>query len=255
MEARRRLEIQLARATARVGRRMGVPPLRAYCPACERPIFAWLPQYRLVSADRLAREPEPRLCPFCGSFERTRHFALYLKANALIGARTRLLHFAPEHGLTRKLRAQLGDRYVTADLARTDVDRREDITHLSFEDDRFDVIYCSNVLEHVPDDTRAMRELFRVLEPGGIAIVQVPIRGLVTHEDPSITDPAERNKHFGQADHVRYYGEDIAERLRASGFEVTPFYMLDVLPLQPGDIERMNLDKRELIHACRKPQM
>ncbi len=98
-----------------------------------------------------------------------------------------------------------------------------------------------------------MAELFRVLAPGGTAIIQVPTKGAKTYEDPSITDPAERFRHFGQSDHVRYYGEDIRDRLSKVGFEVVPFYMLDVLSVTDEEIERMNLGKRELIHKCLKP--
>lgn len=85
-------------------------------------------------------------------------------------------------------------------------------------------------------------------------MIQVPIRGLETYEDPSITDPRERYEHFGQSDHVRYYGEDVQDRLATAGFEVRPFYMLDVLHLEPGAVERMNLGARELVHECRKAQ-
>lgn len=132
------------------------------------------------------------------------------------------------------------------------VDRKEDITALSFEDESFDFIYCSNVLEHVPDDLAAMGELNRVLCRGGVAVIQVPIRGEVTFEDPSVTDEEERTRLFGQEDHVRYYGRDIAGRLQSAGFEVEQFYMNDVLKLGADDIQRMNLGKRELIQKCTK---
>ncbi|GHC06846.1 hypothetical protein GCM10007047_24870 [Cerasicoccus arenae] len=163
-----------------------------------------------------------------------------------------MLHFAPEKSLAPRLRTALGDRYVTTDLFMSGVDRKEDITQMTFADASFDFIYCSNVLEHVTEDAAAMSELYRVLAPGGVAIVQVPIRGSKTYEDDSITDPRERFKHFGQGDHVRYYGEDIDERLERAGFSVAPFYMLDELTLSEADILRMNLGKRELIHKCEK---
>lgn len=164
-----------------------------------------------------------------------------------------MLHFAPEQSLEANLRPLLGNGYVTTDLNLKRVDRREDLTKLTFEDETFDLIYCSNVLEHIEDDAAAMKQIFRVLSPGGCAIIQVPIEGRETYEDASIVDPRERWKHFGQADHVRLYGEDIKDRLEEVGFQVAPFYMLDVLNLEPGDVERMNLGKRELIHQCLKP--
>ena len=112
---------------------------------------------------------------------------------------------------------------------------------------------CSNVLEHVSDDRMAMRELHRVLAPGGTAFVQVPIRGETTFEDPSVTDPVERTRLFGQEDHVRFYGRDIIQRLEQAGFQVEEFYMLDVLQVTPDEIKRMNLGKREPVHKCVKP--
>ena len=133
-----------------------------------------------------------------------------------------------------------------------DVDFQEDITKPSFKDNSFNFICCSNVLEHISDDVAAMSELYRILVPGGVAIIQFPIRFGMTIEDPSITDPEKRTELYGQGDHVRFYGEDIKDRLTPVGFEVEPFYMLDVLDLSESGIEKMNLNKRELIHKCMK---
>ena len=163
-----------------------------------------------------------------------------------------MLHFAPEKSLENIFRKSLGDRYITTDLFMPGVDFKEDITRMGFPDESFDLIYCSNVLEHIPDDRAAMKEIFRVLSRGGRAIIQVPIKGKVTYEDPNITDPRERYLHFGQEDHVRYYGEDIEKRLKDAGFQVNSFYMLDVLKIDSKEIFKMNLDKRELIHSCIK---
>jgi predicted SAM-dependent methyltransferase len=95
-----------------------------------------------------------------------------------------------------------------------------DITEIPYEDQTFDVIYCSHVLEHVPDDRRAMREFFRVLRDDGWAVLLVPVEGAVTVEDPSVTAPEERRRLYGQEDHVRMYGLDYAGRLREAGFQV-----------------------------------
>ena len=198
-------------------------------------------------------EPEGRLCPHCNSFERTRHFWLYLEQEKILDSKPTFLHFAPEQGLEKRLRAILGDFYKTTDLEMPGVDLRENITSMAIPVNSFDFIYCSNVLEHVEDDAAAMEELHRILVPGGTAVIQVPIRGESTYEDPSITDPAERVVQFGQSDHVRYYGRDIIKRLSCAGFTVEDIYMLDFLKLSQDNIVRMNLGKRELIHICRKP--
>lgn len=225
-----------------------------YCPVCDKDVDNWLPLHREVDIGVRVEEPGGRLCPHCGSFERTRHIWIYMKQTRLLEMNPRFLHFGPERGLIPRLRAALGDSYVTTDIAMPNVDRKEDITHLTFDDSSFDFIYCSNVLEHVPDDRAAMRELYRVMAPGSTAIIQVPLgqRNNPTHEDPSIVEPAERYKHFGQADHVRMYGYDIKERLEAAGFHVEPCIMPNMLNLPETTIVHMNLGKKELIHKCIK---
>ncbi len=131
-----------------------------------------------------------------------------------------MLHVAPELCFESRLRNRLGHDYVTADLMDPHAMVRMNITDIPYEDGYFDVIYCSHVLEHVQDDRRAMREFRRVLKPDGWAVLLVPITVDTTYEDPSITEPAERLKAFGQDDHVRRYGVDYIDRLRESGFTV-----------------------------------
>ena len=160
---------------------------------------------------------------------------------------------APEKGLAARLRRKLGDRYVTGDLEMAGVDLKLDLTDTRLPDASFDVIYCSNVLEHVPADGRAMAELFRILRPGGLAIVQVPVRGQTTLEDPTVVDPVRRAELFGQADHVRYYGRDVRQRLERAGFRVEEMTMPDALSLSVDAIVRFNCGKRELVHFCSKP--
>src|SRR5690606_19858714 len=118
--------------------------------------------------------------------------------------------------------------YVSADLDPRKAMTQQDITNTSFENDTFDLIFCAHVLEHIPDDMKAMRELLRILKPGGLAILQVPIKDFFngmaidkTYEDPGITDPKERERVFGQRDHVRIYGRDFKDRLENAGFKVS----------------------------------
>lgn len=189
------------------------------CPLCERGAVAYLPS---------GTPPRPHaLCPFCGSLERTRMMALALKQRGLPRAGQRVLHVAPDRSLRERIQATPGITYVAGDKKEPGytyppgtVDL--DVTSLPYPADHFDLVICSHVLEHVPDDRRAMRELCRVLRPGGVAILLVPMSdGPVTDEDPAVIDPDERQRRFGQRDHVRLYGRDYIDRLREAGFTVT----------------------------------
>jgi len=150
---------------------------------------------------------------------------LYLRDETrILTGPVRLLHFAPEPALTSVFERHTNIDYVTTDIARSNVSIRMDIEDLLFRDDVFDCVIISHVLEHVPDDHVAMRELARVTRADGFALILVPILGTPdgrTLEDPSIVDPKERERVFGQDDHVRKYGQDFPERVRAAGFDVT----------------------------------
>jgi SAM-dependent methyltransferase len=187
------------------------------------------------------------ICPRCRSHPRHRAIALLLARGDLPGQR--LLHFAPEP-LFDPVFARLPEvERVTADL-HSPADLRLDITHMDLSDGSFDLILCSHVLEHVPDDRAAMAELHRVLTTGGLVLVLTPYRAdRPTYEDPSITSPIDRTVAFGQQDHVRIYGTDLADRLRAAGFEVedrTPAQLFD-----EATIERCELDPQEHLFLCR----
>ncbi len=134
----------------------------------------------------------------------------------------RLLHFAPEPVITAELASQPHLVYVSTDIAHP-ADVRTDMMALGFADESFDAIVCMHVLEHVPDDRVAMRELLRILRPGGWAILQVPVnkKSAVTDEDPRVTSPEERRRRFLQEDHCRLYGLDYEDRLKSAGFGVS----------------------------------
>lgn len=186
-----------------------------WCPVCERSSRKFRPFGEVRRNDAK--------CPQCGALERHRLLWLYLhhRTNLFDGRPKRVLHVAPEQWLEPRLRRRLGTGYVTADYLDPHVDERVDISRMPYRDGTFDVILCSHVLEHVPDDRLAMREIRRVLRPGGWAILLVPITADRTFEDPTVTDPAERRRLFGQADHVRRYGPDYVNRLEESGFRIT----------------------------------
>ncbi|HEX5438955.1 MAG TPA: class I SAM-dependent methyltransferase [Gemmatimonadaceae bacterium] len=141
----------------------------------------------------------------------------------------RMLHIAPEACLEPRLKKLLGTNYLTADLSNPRAMVQMDITDIRYPDQSFDIIFCNHVLEHVPDDRKAMREMHRVLSDTGCAILLVPITVDETFEDPSVTDPAERLRLFGQHDHVRRYGPDYVDRLRSAGFTVHVVTAMDLV--------------------------
>jgi len=194
-------------------------------------------------------------CPRCNSLERQRLLYLYLRERtSLFKDRLRVLHVAPEDCLQPQLARRANLDYLSADLAAGSAMAAIDITSIASHDAAFDVILCSHVLEHVIDDRRAMRELYRVLRPGGWAILQVPMdpARAATFEDSSVTGAADRERLFGQWDHVRVYGRDYPARLREAGFEVAaiPF----AAELDPEQVRRCGLDPREEIFHCSKPR-
>jgi SAM-dependent methyltransferase len=155
------------------------------------------------------------------------------KTDLLDGRPKRLLHFAPERAIASRLRTIGNLDYVTADLFDPNASISVDITNMpSVPDASFDFLYCSHVLEHVADDRKAIKECARVLKPEGRAVFMVPITANVTYEDPSITDPRERERLFGQHDHVRRYGPDLLGRLQAGGFDVRVFSATEVVGLR-----------------------
>lgn len=188
---------------------------RKKCPLCGSEPAAFLP-----FGERLRIQAR---CPECGSLERHRLLWLFLQRETrLLEQPTRILHFAPERCLTIRLQQQPDIEHVTADLDGSKAMFAEDIQRLSFDDESFDAVICSHVLEHVPDDRRALLELHRVMRPNAWAVLLVPIdpKRATTYEDPSVQTPQERTKHFGQPDHVRVYGRDFEERILEAGFQL-----------------------------------
>lgn len=165
---------------------------------------------------------EDAQCVHCGALERHRFLWLFLqkKTDLFDGKPKKMLHVAPEHCFESRFKKRLDDDYLTADLFNPRAMVKMDITDIQYADQSFDVIYCSHVLEHVPDDKQAMREFLRVLKNDGWAILLVPIISEKTFEDSSIVDPKKRLKAFGQEDHVRRYGPDYVDRLHDVGFNV-----------------------------------
>ena len=209
--------------------------------------------YRRFLPYGYAKVRENVLAPGTLSLERHRLFWLYLKnETTFFSAPLRVLHFAPEQAFVQKFKKQKNLTYTTTDLNSPIADVKADICDLPFKDNSFDFIICNHVLEHIPDDTKAMQELYRVLAPSGTAIVQVPYdaKREITFEDNTITDQRERTRIFGQYDHLRVYGMDYFKKLSSIGFDVNA---LDYTSgISSDDIERYRLCKGELLPVCKK---
>ena len=194
------------------------------------------------------------LSPSTLSLERHRLLWLFLKQETnFFATELRLLHFAPEQAFYKRFRKQKNLDYVTTDLNSPLADIKADICNLPFEDESFDVILCNHVLEHIPDDKKAMEELYRILKKGGWGVFQVPqdLNQKTTFEDNSITDKKERAKIFGQYDHVRIYGRDYFDKLRKVGFKVDEVNLSEKLSAE--EIEKYRLAKGEIIPLVHKP--
>jgi SAM-dependent methyltransferase len=188
------------------------------------------------------------VCPNCGSQVRHRLLTATLDgrchskelAESVLIAGKDIIHFAPERQLRERIQAS-SKTYVTADYDRGDCDLKLDMSSMpSITDGTFDIAIACDVLEHVPDDLAAMRELYRILRGGGTAVLSIPQMDppSVTDSDPLITDPSERERRFGQKDHVRMYGDDFTDRLCEAGFTVTTVTEKD---FEPDDVLRLGL--------------
>ena len=188
------------------------------------------------------------LSPSTLSLERHRLLWLYLQNETdFFSAEKKVLHFAPEQCFLKRFRALDNLDYTTTDLLSPIADVKADICNLPFEDNSYDIILCNHVLEHIPDDTKAMQELFRVMKPGGYGIFQIPqdLSRMTTFEDDTITDKKERAEIFGQYDHVRVYGYDYFSKLRDIGFMVNEEDYTTRLTKE--DVEKYCLAKGEII--------
>lgn len=223
------------------------------CPICGYKGIDFKPYVSVIH-----REVE---CPQCRSHERHRALWLYFhERKDLLKKGNTFLHFAPEIQFNELFRSS-GMEYHPVDLSTENSLSEEivDIQDIPYEDNYFDLIYCSNVLEHVPDDKKAMKELYRVLKPNGMALILVPINGITyerpydkskTFENDEYNTPELREKYYGQFDHLRLYGTDFKDKLIDAGFEV----LADdyIKNLGPEIIDKYALIKDENIFECTK---
>ena len=195
------------------------------------------------------------LSPSTLSLERHRLLWLYLKNETdffYCKKRLKVLHIAPEQCFLDIFKKQKNLNYITSDLESPIADVKADICNLPFKNEEFDVVFCNHVLEHIPDDTKAMEELYRVLKNNGLGIFQIPqdINREITFGDDSITDPEERTKIFGQYDHVRVYGLDYFDKLRSIGFKVKEVHYAK--KMKPELVKKYALAPDEILPVCYK---
>ncbi len=216
---------------------------RVECPVCEGRFSRFLPYgYNVIR--------KGVLCPRCFSLERHRLLWLFLKSKTgFFTDPLKVLHIAPEQCFYSRFRKMRNLEYTTADLESPLADVKLDVQQMPFGADSFDVVICNHVLEHVQDDRKAMREILRILKPGGFAILQVPMDIAMekTYEDPGIVTPQDREKHFRQKDHYRLYGSDYTERIKECGFVTREGNYLDELDEEV--IRRFRLPREEYMMA------
>jgi SAM-dependent methyltransferase len=194
-------------------------------------------------------------CPGCGSTDRERLVWMYLLHELNINHKQwRILHVAPEKSLFNKLSKINSLDILTADISGRNVMVKMDITNIDIDTSQFDLIICNHVLEHIIDDRKAMAELYRVLKPGGVAILQVPMSTKLkeTFEDESVTSELDRERVFGQKDHVRIYAPDYTERLASVGFKVELFKWWTAGADYSGSDNSYGLLNDETLFAVRK---
>ena len=216
------------------------------CPIDGRTYRKFLPYGRLQSRPNA-------LCPSSLSLERHRLMWLFLKNKTnFFTDNIKLLHIAPELCFMKIFEEMKNVEYITGDIESPLAKVKMDVHQIPFDDNSLDVVFCNHVMEHLDDDIKAMSEINRVLKPGGWAIIQSPVYLYLekTLEDPSVTDPLEKERLFGQNDHMRKYGKDYSDRLRRGGFKVTEDNYLDELAEEVRT--RYALPDEEIIYFCEK---
>ncbi|KPM49183.1 class I SAM-dependent methyltransferase [Jiulongibacter sediminis] len=216
------------------------------CTVCNGKFKKFLPYGRL--------EPrENALCPSCLSLERHRLMYLYLrKKTSFFEKKAKVLHVAPEYCFIDRFEQLPNLEYITADIESPLAKVKMDIEKIQFPDNSFDVIFCNHVLEHVEHFDVATKELYRVLKPGGYAIMQSPQDMNLPHtiSDPTISDPKERERVFKQSDHLRLFGQDYGQELAKAGFKVKEDDFVHEIDLELA--KRYALPMEEIVYFCEK---
>lgn len=214
------------------------------CTVCQHSFKKFLPYGR--------KARENALCPNCLALERHRLMYLFLQEKtSFFNSPLKVLHVAPEICFIERFESLKNIEYITADIESPLAKVKMDLHDIPFDAETFDVVFCNHVMEHVDNDIRCCEEINRVLKSDGWGIIQSPVYPIEkTIEDKTITDPKERERIFGQRDHVRKYGRDYAERLRKSGLNIEENNFIKTLPREV--IEKYALPENEIIFYCTK---
>lgn len=225
---------------------------KVYCPCCDTHFSKFL---------EVGPKRQPMLCPRCRSNDRDRFFWLYLEANpGFFKEGIKLLHVSPETIYYKRFKKIPGVRYTAGDKFVLQFGSTYpadtvylDITNMpEYAENTFDFIFCSHVLEYIKEDRQSLRELYRVLKPGGKAIISIPINHghYETLEDPNITDPKEQERLYGDTGHLRYYGEDYGERVKEAGFTIQFTPVTDFITAEM--ITKCVINPKDVVHLCLK---
>lgn len=232
------------------------------CPFCHKQFGKFIPyvnRYEIsVRADIISGQTiAAHSCPYCLSGDRERMLYFFIQQRKGLLTSKAILHFAPERNVYSLISSADYKEYICADLNPENYCypakqiKKIDVTNIDYPDESFDIVVCNHVLEHIPDDKRAMREIFRVLKQSGVAILLVPIGGKLanTYEDTSKLTEEERSEAFGQLDHVRIYAEsDYMERLQSAGFEVEA----NKVRMSAEEIMKYGINSKEKLYICIK---
>lgn len=235
-----------------------------FCIVCNHHLGAFLPYRRgqrslpslMHTLEVVGSDVENFECPWCGAHDRERHLLMYIRATSLFEAISKIsiLHFAPERRLSRLISATIPVRYIKCDLypQASDIEKIN-ILSIPYPEESFDLVIANHVLEHVANDLAALAEVYRVLKPGGYAILQTPYSTKLhyTWSDPGIDTDKARLQAYGQEDHVRLFGRDVFERFRSVGLEsyVSTHNQL----LQEYDPRKYGVNEKEPFFFFRRP--